>query len=171
MKSFLLISLISLFAFKNSLTNDSLEVIRDNYPLSVENEELTISMLKKISDENLHTATVIGYKGAYECLMAKHALFPNKKLDYLKKAHISFAASIKVMPNNLEVRLLRYVVEFNTPRYVGFSKNLNEDKLKIFELIRVKNFHADKYQSYLLKVLLNKSTVSEIEKREILSVI
>jgi hypothetical protein len=148
--------------------HDVLDEIRSNYPKAVDDEALTKAMLQKIADLKLNTVTAVGYRGAFESLMAKHAFSVFTKLEYLKKAHASFQSALKVSPNHLEVRLLRYIVEFNTPAYVGYSKHLAEDKAKIFELVKTYTQNKpDKYQQYLLGVLLDKVALTTAEKKQI----
>lgn len=74
------------------------------------------------------TPTIIAYRGATEALLTKHEWSPFAKLEYLRMSQTSLTNAVVADSENLEVRFIRYAVEKNIPRFLGFSQHVNEDE-------------------------------------------
>lgn len=59
---------------------------------------------------------------------AKHSYSPFTKMSYFKKGRSLLDDSIKEEPANLEMRLLRYLSQLKSPSFLGYKKNMKEDK-------------------------------------------
>lgn len=60
--------------------------------------------------------------------MAKHAGNPISKYSYFNKGKKMLEEAVKKEPNNIEIRLMRYISQEKTPRFLGYSANLQSDK-------------------------------------------
>lgn len=117
----------------------SLEDIRLSYVKAVENQKTTEDMLKKLSDIKDPSPVFLAYRGAFEGLMAKHAFNPYRKLSFLSQSNRTLASAIKLKPNNVEMRFLRFSMQHYLPDFLGQNKELKEDRIAI-----VKNIAEDK---------------------------
>jgi hypothetical protein len=128
---FQLLIILNLF-----VTNPDLETIRDLYSKSVYSEKTTTLVLIDKADGFSEKSMAKAYKAAGLALMAKHKFSPWDKLSYLKKASNLFDEAVKSDINNVEIRFLRLSIEFNTPSFVGMSKNIETDKAMILKTLR-----------------------------------
>lgn len=60
--------------------------------------------------------------------MAKHASNPFNKYSYFNEGKKWLKDAIKKDPNNLEVRLMRLISQEKTPKFLGYNKNIEEDR-------------------------------------------
>lgn len=143
--------LISLNLFTSNSQAHTIEEIRKNYQLAVydanKTEKLSIE-LNKIANPD---ALTLAYIASVEALKAKHAWNPYTKLQCLTTYERLMSTAIKKMPENMEIRFLRYTIQYNTPSFLGFSKNLNEDKAIIVDAFLKKKF-----------ITLNKILISDV---------
>jgi len=74
-------------------------------------------------------------KSAYEgaLLMKKASIIgnPKDKLTLFKQGRTKLETSIKSNPHIIEYLFLRYMVQENSPAFLGYHDNLEEDKKKI----------------------------------------
>ena len=78
---------------------------------------------------------IIAYTGYAEALKAKHAWNPYYKLKYVKDAERWFAEAVKLRPHQVEIRFLRFSVEYYVPGLLGYNKHLDEDRAEIIGLL------------------------------------
>ena len=118
----------------------NLTELRARYKNAVEDEKETDALFKVVS-ANENDAVFLAYKAGLESIKAKHAFNPAKKLHYVGTSMKTFERAVQKDPDNIEIRYLRFVIQFHVPSFMGYSKNLDEDKAVI-----VKNFSkAEKY--------------------------
>ncbi len=60
--------------------------------------------------------------------MAKHATNPLSKYSYFNKGKKALENALKKDPNNLEIRLMRFISQEQTPAFLGYNKDLKSDK-------------------------------------------
>jgi len=116
--------MISTLFFSQSTNIDE---IRKNYQKSVNDKKLCKEMLRKMeTDDNF--GIKLAYFGALQSIWAKHANNPIEKLKSFKKGTKNIDQSIKQQPNNVEARLIRYTIQKQSPGFLGYRSNMNEDK-------------------------------------------
>ncbi len=79
------------------------------------------------------------YKGASEALKAKNMYNPLYKWHYVAEADKSFAKAILLDKENIEIRFLRFSIEWNLPRLLGYSTHLEQDKNVILKNIQAQS--------------------------------
>lgn len=92
----------------------------------------------KVYHAQLHGYTgndpaILAYRGVAEALLARYQWSPMAKLRAVREAQRLFTRAVGLAPDNVEVRFLRYTVEANVPRYLGFSQHLTEDRAHIIK--------------------------------------
>jgi hypothetical protein len=115
-----------------------LKDIRSEYPKAVQNAEITTQLdgeLAKVNSSN--KPVLLAYKGAVSTLKAKFAKSRSDKKEFFKEGVSLIESAVKADPSNVEIRYIRISVQENSPRFLGYHKNIDEDK----EFI-LKNFKA-----------------------------
>ena len=64
---------------------------------------------------NIDDATLNAYKGTSYCMMAKTAFNPFEKLRLFNQGKQLIDQSVSTEPNNIEIRLLRNLINVNRP--------------------------------------------------------
>jgi hypothetical protein len=121
--------------------------IRTMYGKAVEDSKTADELLSLLNESNNNDALLTAYKGATESLIAKHAINPYRKLQYLNRSMETLAQAIEKDPANPEIRFLRFSIQYYVPSFLGYGKNLQEDKDVI-----IKNFAALK-KSYAPEIV------------------
>ncbi|MCP4976714.1 MAG: hypothetical protein GY931_11175 [Maribacter sp.] len=120
--------------------------IRETFPLAANNEEIT----KKLFDDllfvtNKEKEIFIAYKGAVSTLMAKYTTKAKEKKEFFKVGVEFLEYALIKDPNNIEIRCLRLSVQENSPKFLKYRANIEEDK----------RFILDHYSSITLKEVQN----------------
>jgi hypothetical protein len=110
-----------------SVSISTLDDIRTNYALMVNDKELckkSISYLQASSDRSeLH----VGYLGGLETIWANHVLIPISKLKTFNKGKENIEKAIQMAPNNAELRFIRLSIQLNLPDFLGYNQHIKED--------------------------------------------
>ena len=117
------------------------------YRLSINSND-TEKELEKIKKIKNPCPVTLAYQAAMESLMAKSVWSPFTKLEHVKESQRIFDKAIASDPDNVEIRFLRFSVEWHIPKWLGYSKNMEKDK----EFI-VDNIHSLQVE-YLPKEML-----------------
>ena len=114
---------------------NTFKTIRDLFNEAGKDQDNRDEFYSYLEDITLQNPTVTAYKASAKALKAQDAWNPINKLSFLKEAGTLFETAIVKEPNNIELRFLRFSVQFNTPRWLGMSDELNEDKNVIIAYI------------------------------------
>jgi hypothetical protein len=110
-----------------SFAQIKLPELRQLYLAAVENEQKSNEFMKHMNSIDRQDALLYGYFASAQALASKHISAPSDKLKYLKLADKSFEEAIQKQPENAEVRFLRFSVQINIPRFLGFSDDIEKD--------------------------------------------
>lgn len=123
-KSFALIIII-LFSTSSVFSID-LEYVRKNYEKAPKNETLCEQLIKDLSSSQ-HGVN-LAYLGAFQTMWANHTINPYTKLETFNKGKKNIEKAVKSSPQNLEIRFIRLSIQKNSPSFLGYNKNIEEDK-------------------------------------------
>lgn len=115
-------------------------------------------MSKKLDiDENLK----IAYYGASETMMAKHGGSISERVALFKSGKGYIEIAIKNSPSNVEIRLVRLMIQHNAPSILGYHSNIEEDKAFI-----IKHFQSvpTDLKNYMKKIARDTDVFSSEEK-------
>ncbi|MBB1149264.1 MULTISPECIES: hypothetical protein [unclassified Myroides] len=73
------------------------------------------------------------YKGAALVTLAKFEKKIKVKKELVKEGALLIEAAIEREPTNVEFRLVRLIIQENTPKIVGYYKNIDSDKKLIIK--------------------------------------
>ncbi|MBK0382777.1 hypothetical protein I5M32_07375 [Pedobacter sp. SD-b] len=141
MKNLFIILLItvssSLFAQASNL-----DQIREDYIASINDSDMADKLCNQLEEIKNPSALIMAYLGSVQAIKAKHAWNPVSKMSYLKEGFGTINKAVAKDPNQLEVRFLRFSLQYYVPAFLGYSKNLINDKNKIISILR--NAHTSK---------------------------
>lgn len=126
MRALLLTSLIFIntaFA-QDSLLEDVRKNIRDVFTIS----ETCFSIYNQFETTDVSSnPLLLGYKGAVELGMARHATNPFKKMSYFSSGKEHLEEAIAKDTSDVELRFLRLTIQVNLPSFLGYSDDIESD--------------------------------------------
>lgn len=126
MKKFVLLFLL----YCGFMNAQSLVELRTYLQKGENSEEVSKTLISKSKSAYETTKKPI-YEAFYAVgnfFMAKHAGNPISKYSYFNKGKKLLEDAVKKEPNNLEIRLMRYISQEKTPKFLGYNSNLKTDK-------------------------------------------
>ena len=150
-----------------SLSNPTIPELRKTFHNAVLDPSFLPDFLDKL-DEILETDAIqLAYKAASEALQAQQKWNPLEKLVHLKKFRKMMDEAVNMDIEEVEIRFLRFGIEYNIPQVLGFSPNLSEDKTMIMKSVSVMNyFEIDPFFSVYILTLLQDSGLCTNEEIE-----
>ena len=143
--SFTLVFLCSL-----QLNAENNSAIRDLFYRASKSPASADSLFEKYKNSGDKDAFNLAYKAMSQLMICFHSYNPYTKLKYFIRGKETLEAAIKADPKNIEFRFLRLCTQLNTPSFLGYSSNIEEDKLAIFNgvktardqdlLVRISNY-------------------------------
>ena len=107
--------------------NVNLDMIRNDFNKGVKDEDLCKRHYELLK-ENANTVTEKGYAAGFQMLMAKHTSNPFKKMRYFNGGKDLLEQQIADNRNNTELRFIRLCIQYHLPKYVGYKRDIEEDK-------------------------------------------
>lgn len=142
-----------------------LKEIRSQYPEAVVSSETTNKLSEELSNVNSGSnATLLAYKGAALILKAKYSKSKKEKKEFFKEGVSLIEDALKVDNSNLEIRYLRLSVQENSPRFLGYHINIEEDKN--FILDNFSNLSSKELKEIVKDYVLESKSFDENEKSE-----
>ncbi|MCX2452297.1 hypothetical protein OQX61_13570 [Pedobacter sp. PLR] len=127
LKKAMILGIFSLIGMACHGQSIDLEGIRANYKKAVSDKKLCITMIKGLST-GTESSVHLSYLGAFQMIWAKHITNPISKLKTFNTGKKNIEAAVTSDPNNLEIRILRLSVQKNSPAFLGYKKNIEEDQ-------------------------------------------
>ncbi len=149
-----LVILIPLLLVLSSEAQSLLEV-RKNFHDAVMEPKRTKEFHRYLKESELTSATINAYRAASEAMMARVVWNPISKLAQVIKYAEMMENAVMSDKDNIEIRFLRLSIEYNIPKFLGMSKNLEQDTDMIVKnLSDVQNMDLDpSYGRYILSFL------------------
>lgn len=103
--------------------------LRAQYPEAVESSAITAKMDAELFKvENAGKPVLLAYKGAVLTLKAKFSKKKSEKKEFFKEGVGFIESAVSADGSNIEIRYIRLSVQENLPRFLGYHKNMEEDK-------------------------------------------
>lgn len=119
------------------------EVIRKQLLTALKSSKTTDSLYNALDATKHKNALITGYMATLQALKAIHAWNPITKLKYLNASEKTYAEAVAADPHSIEIRFMRFSVEHNVPGFLGYHKNLENDRKTIIEQIKKKNYKQE----------------------------
>lgn len=99
-------------------------------------EEYNSELWELTKSTNIDNPTVYAYKCLYYIMQAKYVFWVHKKMQNFKTGRSKLDQAIKKYPGNADLRLVRYAVQKNAPKFLKYHENIDEDRAM---LVKYKN--------------------------------
>ena len=140
-----------------------LENVRDQFPYITSLDEAN-KFIEKLKNDSSPEAK--GYTGAMILMKSRYIKGPFSKLKYFKQGKKILDNDINKNPEVIEIRYIRFLMQKQIPKFLGYNKNIEED----FNLISKKLLESDLNKNLKIKMLdtmLLVDDLSEINKNKI----
>jgi len=164
MRKLLLFLFILASASLDAQTISADQLRKSYYKLNTDSSacaELYAKISKTTSADNL----INGYKGAISASMANHVTSKQEKIKLFTNGKKMLEQAIAADSANTELRFLRFTIQTNCPKALGYYRNIDADKRYILS-------HLDSLKNASLKnkiseYMLSSSTLSAEEKKKL----
>lgn len=142
-----------LYTFLTHISPIEMDEIRQLFSISNKDENANLKLIKLTKDSNLKTDPLLfAYHAGAQMSMANHVYWPGTKLAYFNEGKADLEKAVNFALTNVEIRFIRYCVQFGAPSMLGYSSNLSEDKKYILKNIDKSNWSA-KYKKEVIEFL------------------
>ena len=132
--------LLSFHAFSDDRTPVEIRILKQAIYRSIESPGITDSLYSVLKAKGSENALMIAYLGTLEALKAKHSWNPYNKIKFVALSQKTMKSAVSRDPANLEIRFMRFSIQHYTPSFLGFSKDLDEDRKVIAGQYRLRKF-------------------------------
>ena len=145
------LSFFFLLLIVGSSFGQPVEEIRKRFHQAVLSPDSIENYHQYIVKVDLSTPTIVAYRAAGEAMKAQIIWNPLAKLGQVHRYEKMILEAIEMDMDNLEIRFLRFAIEYHLPRFLRKSKHLEEDRDFIVEnLWRCKEMNIDpEFESYI----------------------
>src|SRR6476661_2662441 len=126
----------SLFASEPS--PEELKSLKANLVRALDDSKLTDQLYSSLQNRKSDNPLLLACIGTLEALKAKHAWNPYNKFKFAGLSQQTLTKAVLKAPDNLEIRFMRFSIQHFLPSFLGFSKNLDEDKKMILKQLHQK---------------------------------
>lgn len=137
---------------------------RSEYQKAVENSEIATKLDGELTSVSSSSKPVLlAYKGAISTLKAKFAKSRSDKKEFFKEGVSLIESAVESESANIEIRYIRLSVQENSPHFLGYHRNIEEDKQFILKHYAVT---ASKELKGVLKNFILKSENFEAAEKQ-----
>ena len=130
---------------------NNLDQIRKTYLESAKNEENIQKLISTCEDYKPKNDSIIyAYRTVADLMLIKYKYNPFYKLKLFTEYSRKLDLIVKNNFNNIEIRFLRYCVQKQTPRFLGYNDDLELDYQFIVQNIDI---HSKELQEYIRSTL------------------
>jgi hypothetical protein len=148
-----------------SAQNLTIEAVRKEYHKAASDSSTCASLYAKTQKDNSSDNLLIGYKGAVSATMANYVKTKSEKLKLFNSGKKLIEQSIAADASNIELRFLRFTIQTNCPKALGYNDKISEDKkLVLANIASLKNAALRKK---MISFLSASSYLTEAEKKSL----
>ena len=147
--------LLCLLTFGTPQLEEPVQQVREQF-LAAELDEAKVKALHATlqSKDDSSQPLIVGYHGIVEAMLANWGWDPFARYRHFQNGKALLEDAILRDPANPELRCLRFLVQSNAPRFLGYHKNRQEDARAIVNSIEYAKNHPG-YVDLLKKVSVN----------------
>ena len=136
--------------------------VRSSFHDNMESEKV----LSEITDMPIgaDNAVVLGYQGISDAMLAQYSFFVLTKYIHFKDGKEKIEKAIELEPHNAELRYLRLLVQLNTPGFLGYQQNIEEDIDHFVKHIRFSGLSEEWISTFVNNLLISKNMESKYRK-------
>ena len=145
------------------ILNIEISEIRNWYKKAVQSEAEAFALYEELQPVTEKDAKVlVGYKGALMAITARYAKEVKSKKEQFKEGVTLIEYALEAEPDNVELRFIRLTIQQNSPKFLKYKKNIDEDKSFIFD--QFKDIGIKDLKACIEDYILNSDNFSEQEK-------
>ena len=134
-----------LFFISISPFTPDLDQIRKDFKLATNDRESALALRDKLETVSEEDNTIlVAYKGAVSALTAKYTKDNTERKELFKNGVLLLEFAVSQKPENIEIRCLRLSIQENSPKFLKYRSNIEEDKTFILN-------HYEKTKSKAVK--------------------
>jgi hypothetical protein len=119
------------FLISTAFTPDLAEV-REDFNLATKDRESALALRDKLETVSKDDNTVlVAYKGAVTAITAKYTKDNAERKDLFKNGVLLLEYAVTQKPADIEIRCLRLSIQENSPKFLKYRSNMEEDKIFI----------------------------------------
>ena len=146
------IIILLLFVINCTAQTNNLDKIRKEYLETIKNEASIIQLMNTCDKyKNKDNSTISAYKTAAKLMMIEYDYNPLTKLKSFTKHTKTLDYIVTNNINNIEIRFLRFCIQKQTPRFLGYNDNLESDYKFIVQNIDIQSKELQEYINSVLK--------------------
>lgn len=130
MKHWLLVLFLSAVALANASVigePDPDALRKELFELELNPEEISV-FLEKLESIEDPSPQIIAYKGSTCAFLARYLFNPFKKIYYLNKSQKYLNRAVRLDPDNVEIRFLRFLTQSQIPAFFSLGYDVKSDK-------------------------------------------
>ncbi|WP_164109485.1 MULTISPECIES: hypothetical protein [Sphingobacterium] len=108
-----------------------LSSVRSNFEKSDTSKEFTATLYNQLKNYSKTDPVLLAYKGASYTLQARYVSDRKMKKELFIDGAKDIESAVAAAPNNIEIRLVRLIIQENTPKILKYKGNINTDKQMI----------------------------------------
>lgn len=108
-----------------------LSSVRSNFEKADGSKEYTAALYNQLKNYNNTDPVLLAYKGAAYVLQARYVSDRKTKKELFVDGAKDIEKAVSTAPNNVEIRLVRLIIQENTPKILKYKGNINTDKQMI----------------------------------------
>jgi hypothetical protein len=141
----------------------NLETIRLSYNIAHQSADLCEKL--EVQTANSDSIYSRGYHAASKMISTKFMYNPFVSIKIYNQARKDLEKLIEENPKDIELHYIRYSIQKNTPRFIGYYKNLKDDREKLITYMESSNM--DELTKHMLVFLKDTKDISKAELEEI----
>jgi len=146
------IIILLLFVINCTAQTNNLDKIRKEYLETKKNESSIIQLINTCDKyKNKDNSTISAYQTAAKLMMIEYDYNPLTKLKSFTKHTKTLDYIVTNNINNIEIRFLRFCIQKQTPRFLGYNDNLESDYKFIVQNIDIQSKELQEYINSVLK--------------------
>jgi len=161
---FLLLVITCFIFFNSSANNPPIEEVRKIYQKAAKDEALCKKLIVnlQIYNENNNTS-LAAYRACSTMIMAKYVSNPINKISKFNEGKTLLEKCIEKDNRNVEIRFLRFTVQCNAPKFIGYNTSIILDKNFLLNALSTVN---DKQLKNIVVTFLKSSTYLTIAEKQ-----
>ena len=123
----ILLFLVNVTAFSQTKSLD-IEYVKASYAEALEDESTARALFDLLEETNSEDPLIISYQGGMHAIMCLYVSNPVKQLKMAKRANKLLNTAVDLDPKNIEIRFMRLAFGSKVPKFLGYSKHVEDDK-------------------------------------------
>lgn len=164
-----LLLVITCFIFSNSPANNpSIEEVRNIYQKAAKDEALCKKLIVSLQIYNeSNNTSLAAYRACATMIMAKYVTNPFNKLSKFNEGKNLLEKCIEKDNRNVEIRFLRFTVQCNAPKFIGYNTSITLDKN--FLLNALTSINDKQLKNIVIAFLKSSAYLTVVEKQKLIS--